>query len=91
MFDDNSFTSYFSLVDDVGNKVRGVSFGLGSRYENALKDSEAINPDSFVVHGEVFTVPLPKTTELFLTVDLAAFGDDGEARFKIDASEIDGF
>ncbi len=82
---------HFQLRDDVGNIIRGVSYGAGSRPVGALSGSEDILPGEEASHLELFLVPPPKTNYLILTMDLAAFGGEGETRFKIPAESIANF
>ncbi|NLS92671.1 MAG: hypothetical protein GXX96_10985 [Planctomycetaceae bacterium] len=79
---------HFRLRDDVDNVIRGVNYGMGSKPVGALTGAEDIAPGASATHIELFSVPLPKTKFLILTVDLACFGDQGEIEFQIPADKI---
>lgn len=81
----------FKLDDDVDNVIRGVNYGVGARPAGALSGGEDILPGKEVGHLEAFGVPPPKTKYLILTLDLAAFGGDGKARFRIPVERIENF
>lgn len=88
----NSFGSgYFTLIDDVGNRVRGVSFGFSENPIGTLSIIDDIQPGESRTHLEVFTIPPPKTEHLILTINLKSFGGDGWLKYKVLASEIHGF
>lgn len=90
--EENMFLAgHFRLRDDVDNVIRGVSYGVGTKPLGALSGSEDILPGEEVTHLEVFSVPPPKTKYLILTMELAAFGGEGETRFKIPVENIDNF
>lgn len=73
----------FKLRDDVGNVIRGVSYGVGNTPVGALTGDEDIAPGGVVEHTEVFSAPPPKTEYLVLTVDLECMGGDGKVEYKI--------
>ncbi|MEZ6035212.1 MAG: hypothetical protein R3C17_19130 [Planctomycetaceae bacterium] len=77
----------FSLVDDVGNTVQGVSYGLMADVVGAIKDE--LPPGASENHTEVFSVPLPKTEHLILTLDLSSLEAEGEIEFLIPAASIE--
>ena len=88
----NSFgPGYFSLSDDVGNRIRGVSFGISDDPIGTLSVIDDIQPGESRTHLEVFTIPPPKTEHLILTVSLKSFGGDGRIKYKIPADRIQGF
>ena len=88
----NSFgPGYFSLSDDVGNRFRCVSSGIGNDPIGTLSVIDDILPGESRTHLEVFTIPPPKTEHLILTVDLKSFGGDGRIKYKIPAAQIQGF
>ena len=82
---------HFSLEDDVGNTIRGVTYGAGSEIVGALTGSDDILPGKTATHVEVFKKPPAATESLTLTVNLAAFGGEGQAKFVVPADKIDGF
>ncbi len=81
----------FRLEDDAGNQIRGVSFGFASRPEGSLQPADDINPGTSVAHVEAFSVPLPKTKQITLTLNLGYFNDSGMLEIVIPASEIEDF
>lgn len=83
---DSMYSSKFSLKDDVGNQIRGVTYG-SSKPVKALKDPD-INPGQTVGHVEVFTVPPPKTEYLILTVDLKCVDQEGKVDFRIPFDKV---
>lgn len=87
-FHQNQFVNYFRLKDDVDNTVRGIDFGIFNNPVNALSGSEDIAPGDHAKHAVYFSVPLPKTKFLILTVDLDCLGGEGKLEYKIPASEI---
>ncbi len=84
-FSENMFQPRFTLRDDVDNVVRGIDFGASTRPVEALSSQDDIPPGETRTHVEVFTVPLPKTEHLILTMDAKAFGGEGDVLFKIPA------
>lgn len=76
------------LEDDAGNVIRGVSYGGGKPKGEMNAD---LNPGDSTSHVEVFMIPPPATEFLLLTVDFAMFGSEGEATFRINVEEIDGW
>lgn len=78
------------MRDDVDNVIRGVNYGTGSPV-GALTGNEDILPGDEVTHVVIFSVPPPKTRYLILTMDLGAFGSEGETRFKIAVENIKHF
>ena len=82
---------HFSLHDDVNNEIRGVNLGAGSISLGDLTGIEEIAPGATGAHVEIFSVPPPKTKFLILTMNLAALGADGSAKFKIPVEKIVGF
>jgi hypothetical protein len=87
--EDNPFmASHFKMRDDVGNVIRGVTFGIGSKPNGALTSSDDIQPGAAASHVAFFSVPPPKTQFLILSVDLACLGGEGEVEFKIPADAI---
>lgn len=91
-FHNKSFgPSYWQMVDDVDNVIRGIDFGFGSKVIGAIESGEDIPPGEARNHIEVFTVPPPKTQSLTLTLDTQAFGGEGSIRFHIPAAAIAGF
>jgi hypothetical protein len=90
--EENMFLAgHFQMRDDVDNIIRGVSYGAGSKPVGALTGGEDILSGKEVTHLEVFSVPPPKTRYLILTMDLGAFGGEGETRFKIPVENIKNF
>jgi len=90
--EENMFRAgHFKMRDDVDNVIRGVSYGTSSKPVGALTGSEDILPGNEVTHIEIFSVPPPKTIYLILTMDLMAFGGEGETRFKIPVENIKHF
>ncbi len=87
-FSENMFQPRFTLRDDVDNVVRGIDFGASTRPVEALSSQDDIPPGETRTHVEVFTVPLPKTEHLILTMDAKAFGGEGDVLFKIPAQSI---
>ncbi|MGH7138189.1 MAG: hypothetical protein ACREHD_20755 [Pirellulales bacterium] len=81
----------FRLRDDVENVIRGVNYGIGNQPVGALTGNEDILPGKEATHIEAFGVPPPKTKFLTVSVDLAAFGGEGEAHFRIPAGRIENF
>lgn len=87
---ENEFTGgHYRLKDDVGNSIRGVSFGLGATPVGAVDPADDIEPGGVRGHVVVFTVPPPKTEFLMLEVDLESMlGHEGTVMFKLDAADI---
>ena len=81
----------FSIIDDVGNKIRGVSFGFSSDLIGAIKTTDDIQPGDQRTHLEVFTIPPDKTEHLILTINLQAFGDEGRIKYEVPTGKIAGF
>jgi len=90
-YDANMFTSRFLLNDDVENRIRGINYGAATVPVGALTGKEDIGPGQSAGHVEVFSVPPPKTEHLILTVDLKAFGGQGNVKFKVPVENIIGF
>ena len=84
-------SSTFALSDDVGNRIRGVTFGYTSRIVGSIEPNDDILPGESRTHREAFTVPPPKTEQLNLTVDLSAFRVSETVVFEIPVATIDGF
>ena len=87
---DSPFQNSFKLVDDVGNAIRILDPGI-DRIEGALTAGTDILPGQEVGHRLAFVVPLPKTKELTLLVNMQAFSGEGFFRVKIPANDIVGF
>lgn len=84
---DNQFMAKFVLHDDVDNHIRGISYGM-SNPVGALSNGDDILPGETATHVEVFKVPPPSTEHLTLTVDLEAFGEEGEVKFRIPFDQV---
>lgn len=85
----NKFSgNYLLLKDDVDNVVRGVDFGFSSSVVGEVKNFADIAPGDSVQHVKVFSLPLPKTQYLVLTIDLQCVGGDGEVRYQIPMDAI---
>ncbi len=80
--------SQFQLKDDVGNVIRGVDFGYSSKLIGALVDYHDIAPSESVEHTKVFSLPLPKTKHVVLTINLECLGGDGEMSYIIPMESI---
>ena len=87
---DSLFQNSFKLVDDVGNAIRILDPGI-DRIEGALTAGTDILPGQEVGHRLAFVIPLPKTKELTLLVNMQAFSGEGFFRVKIPANDILGF
>lgn len=88
----NSFgPGYFRLRDDVDNDVRGVTYGYSSKPAGSLGSIKDIDPVTTVTHVEVFSVPLPKTQYVVLSVNLKCLDGDGEIEYMIPVTSIEGF
>jgi len=81
----------FALVDDVKNRIRGVSFGFSNKLIGAVSTTDDIPPGEQRTHLEVFTIPPPKTQHLILTINLQAFDGDGRIKYQIPINKIKGF
>ena len=80
--------NHFSMRDDVDNIIRGVSTGVSNQIVGAISSGHDIQPGEEATVIKVFKVPPPKTEYVILSVDLAAFSKQGDARFKIEAKDI---
>ncbi|MCA9090070.1 MAG: hypothetical protein KDA90_15725 [Planctomycetaceae bacterium] len=76
------------LRDDVDNVIRGIDYGATLVSAGSLAGSQDILPGETISHVEVFSLPLPKTEYLVLTVNTGCLGGDGEVEFKIPAATI---
>ena len=80
--------SQFQLKDDVGNVIRGVDFGFSTKVSGALESNHDIPPGESVNHIKVFSLPLPKTKHVVLTINLNCLGGDGETNYMIPLESI---
>ena len=76
----------FTFVDDVGNDVHG-SFRFMDQFVGTFFGD--IAPGVSEAHAQAYSVPLPKTEHLILTVDLSSCDGEGKIEFKIPATEIE--
>lgn len=81
-------SSQLRLKDDVGNVIRGMDFGFSSKVVGALESYHDIAPGESVEHIKVFSLPLPKTKHIVLTINLECLGDDGEVSYMIPIESI---
>ncbi len=77
----------FSLKDDVGNRIRGVDFGFAFAVVGAFPDGQII-PGQTVRHAAVFSLPLPKTEHMILSIDLACLEGKGDVRYMIPIDSV---
>lgn len=63
-----------TMTDDVGNRIRGVSFKEVAKIVGALKGDVSINPGKATTHVLVFSAPLENTESLNLTIKLKDIG-----------------
>lgn len=80
--------SDFELQDDVGNRLRGVSYGATNKIVGSLTGSEDINPGQLAGHLLAFSVPLPKTEHLVLTINTQCFGGSDIIKFQIPMKDV---
>ncbi len=88
---DETFTSWIRVIDDADNGLRGISYGISSKLKGSVTDDDDINPGDHVVFIRAFTVPLPKTEHLILTLDQEMLDGEGTVDFKVPVSRIVGF
>ena len=81
-------SSKLRLKDDVGNVIRGVDFGFSAKLIGTLDSYHDIPPGESVNHIKVFSLPLPKTKYVVLTIDLTCLGGDGEMSYLIPMASI---
>ena len=77
--------SRFTLADDVQNGVDAMFW----QYEWEGKFFGDINPEMSETHVQAYSVPLPKTKHLILTIDLSSCGGEGKIEFMIPAASIE--
>lgn len=85
--DENAYRPHhFHVFDDVGNVVAGkdyAPYSLQSEIQDQIKPQEDLT--GLLFH---FEDPLPKTEYLVVHVNLAAFGLDGHAAFRLEMSDL---
>ncbi len=90
--EDNPFMKgSFEVRDDVDNLIRGINFGMSNKPVGAMTAGQDIRPGDEATHVQVFADPPPKTKFLVVSVNLATFGGEGTAKFRIPADKIQGF
>ena len=65
--------------------------GASRQIVSSIPSVYDIPPSEEATIIRVFKIPPPKTEHLVLSVDFAAFSGRGQAKFKLEASEIKGF
>jgi hypothetical protein len=90
-FSEGFFSKGFTLVDDAGNGLRGIDFGVSYTPEDLLTKNDDILPESSVKKRLVFQELPPRTKSVELRVSLSCFGDRGTLKFEIPVTDIEGF
>jgi len=90
-FGEGFFSKGFTLVDDAGNGLRWIDFGVSYTPEDLLTKNDDILPESSVKKRLVFQELPPRTKSVELRVSLSSFGDRGTLKFEIPVTEVEGF
>jgi len=78
------------LSDERGRGVPLVTYGDKATVEGQLDNGQEIEPHDSETHDLLFKVPPTDAQSFLLTVDMAMFGGNGVAQFRIPADKIKG-
>lgn len=77
------------IEDEKGGRIKGKSFGAGSRVEGELRDGEKIGVGGTREDLEVFERPEEGVKELVVRVNLERFGEKGTVVWRVGRGEVE--